>query len=672
MFTGIFRIIRGVILGVVTVTAVMLLGGCSRPEVNVKLFEDVTAQSGLEAYRGMTYGAAWGDFNGDGLPDLYVTNHWQSDGAKLFRNMGKGHFEDVTDEFFVPQDLTGDKHGAVWADFNNDGRPDLVQMTGGARGIGSEPKRLFLNRGRKFEDVAEALGVSNPYDRARMPLWYDYNRDGLLDLFEGAERRLDDRKPPFVFLQHSGKFTVAANVIKFASRSPKFCIITALNSDYHSDLVCRVAGKHVTAQVFNTTSLPAREVKNALPHTAFQDIAAADFDNDGKLDLFMARKNPPGPVAFGRTSNDQFITDVWIDRKNVDKTTGFAFRTSGKLAYQVDSRWPKDALSVNQIHLGKQGVSPGKFKFTLPDGVVDAAGMTTNEPGKQAGVYVGMTSPGKWEVRVTAPRKYISEGKSNYQEIQIKVTASQPITDLEAIGEPVAVEDAPARLFMNRGGKLIEESDKRGVNARLVAGVNVVAGDFDNDMHEDLFVLASSEIGQEENLLLLNRGDGHFDVVHGAGGAGGDLSGVGDSVTTVDYDGDGSLDLLTTTGGSMGRSEGLPADNGRYHLYHNVGNRNHWIEIDLEGTKSNRDGIGAVVEVVAGGVTQTQVQDDGVHFRAQNSQRLHFGLARNTRVDKITVHWPSGTVQELDKVPGDQILRIKEPQKAMAATDTAK
>jgi hypothetical protein len=79
-----------------------------------------------------------------------------------------------------------------------------------------------------------------------------------------------------------------------------------------------------------------------------------------------------------------------------------------------------------------------------------------------------------------------------------------------------------------------------------------------------------------------------------------------------------------------------------------------------------------VVEVVAGGVTQTQVQDDGVHFRAQNSQRLHFGLARNTRVDKITVHWPSGTVQELDKVPGDQILRIKEPQKAMAATDTAK
>ena len=173
--------------------------------------------------------------------------------------------------------------------------------------------------------------------------------------------------------------------------------------------------------------------------------------------------------------------------------------------------------------------------------------------------------------------------------------------------------------------------------------------------------LASSEIGKQKNLLLLNRGDGHFDVVHDAGGAGGDLSGVGDSVTTVDYDGDGFLDLLTTTGGSMGRSEGLPADNGGYHLYHNVGNDNHWIEIDLEGTVSNRDGIGAAVEVTAGGVTQTQIQDGGVHYRGQNHQRLHFGLARHTQIDKITVHWPSGTVQELTGVEANQLLLIKEP-----------
>lgn len=640
-------------------------------EINSVIFKDVTAGSGLESYTGLTYGAAWGDFDGDGRPDLYVTNHWKSDGAKLFRNVGKGRFEDVTDKFLAPRDLTGDKHGAAWADFNNDGREDLVQMTGGVRGVGTEAKRLFLNRGTKFEDVAEALGVSNPYGRARMPLWYDFNRDGLLDLFEGAESRLDNLEPPYVFLQQDGKFSAATDVMKFASRSPKFCIITALNNDYHSDLVCRVAGKGVTAQVFDMANLPAREVVNILPHTAFEDIAAADFDNDGGIDLFMTRKNPAGAVAFGRISDDEVIADVWIDGTNVDKALGFTFRSSERLTYQVDSTWPHDALSVERVHLGKQGLSPGNFTFTLPSGAIDAAGMAPNEPGKQAGVYIGMTSPGKWEVRVTAPRDAVAGGKSSYQEIQIKITSASAITDLETIGDPATVEEAPARLFMNRGGKLIEEGDRRGVNTRLVAGVNVVAGDFDNDMHEDLFVVASDEIGKQENLLLLNRGDGHFDVVHGAGGAGGDLSGVGDSVTTVDYDGDGFLDLLTATGGSMGRSEGLPADNGGYHLYHNVGNGNHWIEIDLEGTASNRDGIGAVVQVAAGGVTQTQVQDGGVHHRGQNFQRLHFGLAKHTQIDKITVHWPSGAVQELDKVPGDQILRIKEPQKAMAAAGVA-
>ena len=642
--------------------AVMLVG-CSSHEKELTLFQDVTAGSGLETYVGMTYGAAWGDFDGDGRPDVYVTNHWKSDGAKLFHNLGNGRFEDVTSKYFSPQDLTGDKHGAVWADFNNDGRPDLVQMTGGVRGVGTEPKRLFLNRETKFEDVADVLGVANPYGRARMPLWYDFNRDGLLDLFEGAESRLDNLEPPYVFLQQGGKFVASSDVMKFASRSPKFCVVTALKNDFQADFVCRVAGEHVTSQVFEMASLPARELQNDLPRTAFEDIAAADFDNDGNIDLFMTRKYPARAVAFGRTSNDEVIADLWIDRTNVDKTVGFTFSTSGQLTYQVDSTWPSDALSIDRVHLGKQGASPGSFKFTLPSGgPIDATGIAPNAPGKQAGVYIGMTSPGHWEVRVTAAREAVASAKPGSQEIQIEVTSSHPITDLEPIGEPAAAEEAPARLFMNRDGKLIEESDKRGVNSRLVAGVNVVAGDFDNDMHEDLFVLASREIGKQHNLLLLNRGDGHFDVVRGAGGAGGDLRGVGDSVTTVDYDDDGFLDLFIATGGSMGRSEGLPANNGGYHLYHNVGNGNHWIEIDLEGTKSNRDGIGAVVQVAAGGVTQTRVQDGGVHHRGQNFQRLHFGLAKHTQIDKLTVHWPSGTVQQLSKVASDQILRIKEPR----------
>ena len=123
---------------------------------------------------------------------------------------------------------------------------------------------------------------------------------------------------------------------------------------------------------------------------------------------------------------------------------------------------------------------------------------------------------------------------------------------------------------------------------------------------------------------------------------------------------DGFLDLLTASGGSMGRSLGLPSDNGRYQIFRNVGNGNHWIKIDLEGTTSNRDGIGARVVVTAGGVTQTRFQDGGVHERGQNHARLHFGLAKHGQIEKIMVQWPSGRIQVLDKIAPNQILRIKE------------
>ncbi|BAN36780.1 hypothetical protein SCD_n02981 [Sulfuricella denitrificans skB26] len=636
--------------------------GCSSPDKPVKVFEDVTLSSGLGGYVGMTYGVAWGDFDGDGLPDLYVTNHLNE--AKLFRNMGKGRFVDVTRDFFVSGDVGGDKHGAAWADFDNDGRLDLVQLTGAKEGVGSELKRLFLNRGTKFEEVAESAGVSNPYGRTRMPLWVDLNHDGRLDLFQGAEIRFDDRLPPFAFLQQDGRFVEAPEALKFASKSVPFCIVTELNNNAHPELVCRVAGKGInrTAQVFDTSKLPAREL-DLLPVTAFEDIVAGDFDNDGAIDLFLARKNPSGPVAFGRPGSNEIITDILINEADVGKTVGFSFRSAGRVSFRVASVHPAGALTAERIHIGQQGWHPDGLNFPLSPETAKVVGTASYQPGVQAGLYVGLTSPDKWQVFVSGARDIVPGGKAKFHQVAVKVISTEPITDLAATGESSKAEEAPQRLFMNRGGKLIEEGDKRGINKKTIAAVNVVAGDFNNDMLLDLFVLASGDVGKQENLLLLNRGDGYFDTVLMAGGAAGPRSGVGDSVTAVDFDGDGFLDLLVTTGGSMGRSLGLPSEGGAYYLYRNVGNANHWLEIDLEGTASNRDGIGARVNVTAGGVTQVRIQDGGIHHRGQNHSRLHFGLGKNTQVEKVSIQWPSGTVQELSGVGADQRMRIKEPAK---------
>jgi hypothetical protein len=112
-------------------------------------------------------------------------------------------------------------------------------------------------------------------------------------------------------------------------------------------------------------------------------------------------------------------------------------------------------------------------------------------------------------------------------------------------------------------------------------------------------------------------------------------------------------------------------------LVHNVStNTGHWIAIKLVGAmrpgdpgnaasskaKSNRDGIGARVEVFAGGKSQTAERVAGSGYLSQNDDRLHFGLGAATMVDKLLVHWPSGRVQTLEKLSVDRVLTVEEPQ----------
>lgn len=635
--------------------AALALASCAPAERELTVFEDITPESGLANYEGMTHGAAWGDYDGDGLPDLYVTNHLKQ--AALFRNLGGGRFADVTAEMINTADLGGDKHGAAWADFNNDGRLDLAQLTGAIQGVGVEPKRLFVNEGVKLVERAVELGVDNPPGRTRMPLWLDLDRNGKLDLFHGAEARFDDLTPPFLFAQQEGRFADATALLKPASRSAPFCVITELTGDAHPEVVCRLMGKGRPVQVFDTSASPARTL-DLLPNTAFDDVVAGDFDNDGRIDLFLARKNPGGRVALARSGDKALTAQIELRAINAAEPKAFRFNTRGSLRFTVVGQHAGE-LETTDVKLGQTGSSPAALEFELaPDG---ARGLPQPLGGDRPAVLIGSTRPGQWQLEFhAAPEVFGGKAKPRY--VNVRIHSTEAIDDVEALGDGAVDETAPQRLFMNRDGKLAEEGDNRGVNAVPIAAVNAVAGDFDNDMDLDIFVLGSGDAGKTPNLLLLNDGKGNFQVVRNAGGAAGSLAGVGDSVTTADIDGDGFLDILTASGGSMGRSLGLPSDNGRYQLFRNVGNGNHWLMIDLEGTRSNRDGIGAIVRVIAGGVTQTRVQDGGVHERGQNHSRLHFGLAKHAQVDKITVHWPSGVVQELQGTKANQVLRVREPE----------
>jgi hypothetical protein len=102
-------------------------------------------------------------------------------------------------------------------------------------------------------------------------------------------------------------------------------------------------------------------------------------------------------------------------------------------------------------------------------------------------------------------------------------------------------------------------------------------------------------------------------------------------------------------------------EDGPHQLYQNTGNSDHWLEVELEGVKSNRDGIGAKLILEAGGTVQVRGQGGGMHRFSQNHQRIHFGLGNHAIVDRLTVRWPSDISQTLENVAVDQILKIQEP-----------
>ncbi len=399
MNTTAIRFVRPGVIG--ALLCVSLLAGCSRQK-SVTLFEDVTANSGLGSYVGMTHGAAWGDYDGDNKPDLYVTNHLKS--AMLFHNLGGGRFVNVTAEVLNANAIGGDKHGAAWADFNNDGRLDLVQLTGAIQGVGVEPKRLYVNEigvnkigapaGVALVDRAAELGVDNLPGRTRMPLWLDANQDGQLDLFHGAEGRFDTQVPPFLFAQQAGRFADATAWLPLASRSAPFCILTALNDDRYPELVCRLMGKTHTTQIFDLQTLPARTLE-LLPKTSFEDVVAGDFDNDGGVDVFLPRKNAGGRVALAHDGARSVTVQVELTPHNLSQPSGLHMRTAGTLSVTVAGQNPGELTPVD-IRIGAKASQPASMQMTLAPG--SAPGMPTPPGGNRPSVLIGSPEAKDWYI----------------------------------------------------------------------------------------------------------------------------------------------------------------------------------------------------------------------------------------------------------------------------------
>jgi hypothetical protein len=195
---------------------------------------------------------------------------------------------------------------------------------------------------------------------------------------------------------------------------------------------------------------------------------------------------------------------------------------------------------------------------------------------------------------------------------------------------------------------------------RLRSGWGLALIDADNDGWRDLLAaqghvldtveLTTPHVAYRQPLLVARNLDRHFVDVSGTAGDAFSVPRAARGLAVGDLDGDGRVDAAINT------------LNGPAIILHNVTrNAGHWIGVRLTGTRSNRDGAGATVEVAtAGGSTQMATVNTTGSYLSANDRTAHFGLGAATRVTSVRVRWPSGTVQVIDNPPTDQVLMVKE------------
>jgi Ca2+-binding RTX toxin-like protein len=611
----------------------------NRPTLQSALrFTNATETSGINVL-GESWGAAWGDANRDGRPDVYVTRHLTP--SNLYINLGNGRFQDQTERFFgrLPK---GDKHGAAWADYNNDGYQDLLQLTGGP-----QQTQLYRNtQGRQLTNIASQLGISYTAS-GRMPLWVDDNRDGRLDIIINARSR--DNVPPTLFQQTNQGFRDVGQAIGYTTdpRLTKFfTLLTDIGNSEALDLLTKQESSvngQVAQDITRSPYRPIQLPRSLADATAVADIVSADFDGDLKNDLFLARGGGQGDAFQPNANRLNLFLNAARDEKSVQ------FNVTGAISLELPT------VPANQIFIGAQRNNPSQSRFILAPNDPAVQGRPPHRPGVDRGVYVSYDRTTQtWTISWSNPRA--SEGIYGF------VQANNAITNLQTIGFRPQQQFLTDQLFLQRQNTFVDATTQSGFNPGQTAAVSAVGGDFDNDMDVDIYVVSSGLAGNRNNILYENQGRGRF-IAREIPGALGSPKGLGDSVTTVDYNEDGALDLFITNG-NFSQGAGLVSreffNDGPHELLMNQGNQNHWLEIDLVGTRSNRDGIGSKVLVTAGGITQLREQSNGVHNVAQNHQRIHVGLGANQIVSRLEIIWTNGIRQRFTNIRADQILTVRE------------
>jgi enediyne biosynthesis protein E4 len=565
-----------------------------QPESGITFVHHFTDDSG-KFYKANHYdhgnGIAVADVDGDGLYDVYFVS--QLGGNQLWKNLGNGKFQDITESAGV---ALKDRISvtASFADIDNDGDPDLYVTTVRGGNV------LFENDGKgHFKDISKESGLDY-VGHSSGAVFFDYNNDGLLDLY----------------LVNVGKYTTEER-----GRGGYFVGF----------------GDAFSGHLKPERTERSRLYKN-VGHNRFVDVT----DEVG-----MPYSGWSGDASFTAFNGDNAHPSLYVLNMQGDNHY-FENEKGERFVDKTEEHFPKTPW-------GAMGIK-----------------------------FFDYDNDGKMDLIVTDMHSDMTEEIGPERE---KLKSRMQWTDAFLQG---GANNIFGNAFWHNlgGGKFEEISDKVGVENYWPWGLSV--GDFNADGWEDIFITASMCFPFRygiNSLLLNNRGQKFLDAefllgveprrggktaipwfdvdcaTEGEGrpvcrGESGPITVLGNmgtrSSVAFDIDNDGDLDIVTNEFGAAPQV-----------LVSNLAQKKsiHYLKVRLVGTVSNRDGLGATVQVSAGGRVFTKYNDGKSGYLSQSSLPLYFGLGDARSVDRIEVLWPSGKKSLLGKGTAiNKTLEITEPR----------
>ena len=506
----------------------------------------------------------------------------------------------------------------------------------------------------RFVDITADVGIDFKHaggiDKRVIPAivgsgaaFADYDNDGDLDLYivnSSTKHDTGTGNPRNALYQNNGNSTFTDVTNEAGVGNPVWGMGAAFaDYDNDGDLDLYVANYKANAFFRNEGSgsfIKFSSKAGSIGHVGFGSaVAWGDYDNDGYLDLYVANYLDYGKLPRG---DEVFFPYDWYGQSNVlllnkgdggfiDVTesarVGGGFHlTLGASFADYDSDGDLDIYLANDTNQNILYRNNSDGTFTNTNGT-DERSHTGDTRGGMGITWGDYDNDGDLDLFVT---NWLDENNVLYRN-----NSDGTFTDVSA----------QSGIFESGLGKTCWGTE---------------FFDYDNDGDLDLFIAcghidpATWESSSQSDIFLENNGNGTFTDISESVGIRSVPNGTGRGLAVGDYDNDGDLDLLVVNCG-----EGVV-------LFQNDGgNQNNWLKILTIGKTSNRNGIGARIELTAGKSRQIREVISGSSYLSQSSLEVEFGLGKASVVDQIRILWPSGSKQTLTDINVNQKLVITEP-----------